>query len=201
MTNQRGMITVDFLFAMVLVLGFSGLLFAMTFTLSVASVVQYVTFAAARNYGVAHIDRKSQEEQGQAKYRELIESNVLKPLFSKGWYQISAQAEIGDHTKVFPDYGDAAQGRNQFWGVGTEFVAKALDFRIPFFGASTTESGGGGFRAYMGSYLGRESTTEECIEFTGARWNAIRNLPVSGAASYSTGTSDQGYYPMTDNGC
>ena len=48
--NQRGFITIDFLFSLVLVLGFSALLFIMTFTLLVAEVTQYITYAAARNY-------------------------------------------------------------------------------------------------------------------------------------------------------
>jgi hypothetical protein len=205
MNNSRGMITVDFLFAIVLILGFASLLFVLMFTLSVASVTQYITFAAARNYVVAHIDQASQEKRAVAKYKELISNSVFKPLYANGWYQIDAEPNVGDHVKIIPGYGGARTGGkvNEFWGVGTRFVAKVLDFHVPFFGATAPDSDGtgSGFKTYMGSYLGREPSADECIKFTAARWTAIRNLEVSGGSSYSTGTSDQGYYPMTDDGC
>lgn len=203
MRNERGMITVDFLFAIVLILGFTGLLFVVSFTLSVASVVQYITFAAARNYAVAAVDIDSQTTRAQLKYKELISNPVFKPLFSNGWYKVNAEANIGDHTKIISAYTEPAAQKNQFWGVGTDFVAKVLDFHIPYFGSTAPESdgSGSGFKTYMGSYLGREPTTNECIDFTAKRWEAIRNLEVQGAAGYSTGTSTQGYFPMTDDGC
>ncbi len=203
MRNQRGMITVDFLFAIVLILGFSGLLFVLTFTLSVASLTQYITFAAARNYSVAHLDPALQVERGQAKYHELISNPVFKPLFSNDWYKISADANIGDHTKVIPDYTQAADSKNQFCGAGTDFVAKVLDFHIPFFGSTAPDSDGtgSGFKTYIGSYLGREPTAAECIEFNAKRWTAIQKLEVQSGAAYSTNTSAAKYFPMTDDGC
>lgn len=203
MKNQRGMITVDFLFAIVLIMGFTTLLFVMTFTLSVASVVQYVTFAAARTYGVAHLDRALQEERGQAKYRELTRHPVLRPLFSNGWYKVNPEANVGDHTEIITEYQEAASEKNQFWGVGTDFVAMVLDFQIPFYGSTAPDGdgSGSGFKTYMGSYLGREPTAAECINFVAGRWRAIRRLAVSSGAPYSTGTTEDGYYPMTDDGC
>lgn len=203
MRNQRGIITVDFLFSMVLILGLASLMFVLTFTLSVASVTQYVTFAAARNYFPAHIDQASQEKRAKDKYTELINHPVFKPLYTNGWYKVEAQPNIGDHTKIIPGYSDASQGTNKFWGVGTSFVAPVLAFKIPFYGDTTAgaDDTGEGFKTYMGSYLGREPTTDECIQFTNARWEKIRNLPVNGGSAYSTGTSNAGYFPMTDDGC
>lgn len=201
--NERGLITVDFLFSMVLILGFSALMFVLTFTLSMASVTQYLTFAAARNYGVAHVDRATQEARGAAKYQELVNHPVFKTLFTNGWFKVDAQPSIGDHTKIVPEYASAAGAANKFWGVGTSFTAAVMDFNIPFFGSTAPDGDGSGegFKTYMGSYLGREPTTEECLQFTGARWAAIRNLQVSGGASYSTGTSANGYFTQTDDGC
>lgn len=202
--NQRGVITVDFLFSIVLVLGFSGLLFVLSFTLSIASVTQYVTFAAARNYAVAHVDKETQEARAQAKYTELLNNSVLKPLYTNGWYAVDAQLSIGDQTKFVPGWEAAIGGVNEFWGVGTNFTAKVLDFHIPFFGSTTPDDGGPkgqGFKTYLSSMLGREPTEAECIEFTAARWEAIRGLAVSNGVAYSQGTSTTGYYPMTDDGC
>lgn len=203
MNNQRGLITVDFLFSLVLILGFTGLLFVVSFSLSVASVTQYITFAAARNYVPGHLNREQQEKRAQEKYQELISNPVFKPLYANGWYMVDAQAKVGDHTQIVSEYQQPGRDINKFWGVGTTFVAKVLDFRIPFFGSTNPEGDGTGseFKTYIGSYVGREPTAAECIEFTAARWEAIRRLAVSGGASYSTGTGAGGYYPMTDDGC
>jgi len=201
--NERGLITVDFLFSMVLIFGLSGLLFVLTLTLSLASVTQYVTFAAARNYTTAHIDPATQEQRGVAKYMELTAHPVFKPLYNNGWFKVDAEPNIGDHTQVVPEFQQATEGVNKFWGVGTSFTAMVLDFKIPFFGSTAPDGDGSGegFKTYMGSYLGREVTTEECLAFTAQRWAKIRGLPVSGGASYSTGTGASGYFPQTDDGC
>ncbi len=201
--NERGILTVDFVFSMVLILGLASLMFVLTFTLSLASVTQYITFAAARNYGVAHITKEEQEKRGAAKYKELIGHPVFKPLYSNGWFKVDAEPTIGDHTKIIDGYATAAQDTNNFWGVGTSFTAAVLAFKIPFFGTTVPDGDedGSGFKTYMGSYLGREPTTEECLAFTAARWTAIRNLSVTGGSSYSTGTSTNGYFPMSDDGC
>lgn len=201
MNNQRGVITVDFLFSIVLILGFSGLLFVLSFTLSVASVTQYITYAAARSYSVAHIDKETQEKRAQAKYQELINNPVMKPLYTNGWYEIDGSVTVGDQSKVVPGWEDPS-GVNEFWGAGTSFTAKVLDFHIPFFGSTTDDgNGGSGFKTYLSSMMGREPTEAECIEFTAARWTAIRNLQVSGGTAYSQGTGTNGYYPQTDDGC
>lgn len=204
MRNQRGLITVDFLFALVLILGFASLMFVLSFSLSVASITQYITFASARNYFAGHLDQNLQQARGKAKYEELINNPTFKPLYSNGWYLVDAEPQIGDHVQLKPEYAAAVSDRfNKFWGVGTSFTAKVLDFRIPFFGSTNPDGDGSGegFKTYIGSYLGREPTAAECIEFTAARWAAIRNLAVSGGAAYSSGTSGNGYFPMTDDGC
>lgn len=203
MKNQRGFITVDFIFAIVMVLGFTALLFVMTFSLMVSSVTQYITFASARNYVVAHLDEASQEKRATEKYQQLISNKVFKPLYSNGWFKVDADPTIGDQTKVIPGFQDATQGVNEFWGVGTHFVAPILDFQIPFFG-STVPGGDGqglGFTTYIGSYLGREPSADECIQLIQVRWEAIRNLPVTGAQPYSMAPGGQVYFPQTDDGC
>ena len=203
MRNERGLITVDFLFSIVLVMGLFALMFVVTFTLSVASVTQYITFAAARNYSPAHIDQESQARMGSEKYLELTNHDVFKPLYRNGWFRVDDEPNIGDHTQIIPEFQGATGGVNKFWGVGTSFTAMVLDFKIPFFGSTAPDSDGSGegFKTYMASYLGREPTTEECLRFTAARWDAIRKLAVSDGAGYSSGTSSSGYYPQTDDGC
>ena len=206
MRNQKGFITIDFLFAFVLVMSFSTLLFALTMTLSVVEVTQYVTFAAARSYMPSNINAQQQEIRARIKYQQLTESPVLKPLYAGNWFAITKDPEVGDITALkFPQYRQPGpEDPNLFWGVGTTFTAKILDFQVPFFGATNPEGdgSGSGFQTYIASYLGRDPTTAECYNFNVERWRAIRNLPASGgAAPYSTSTQDQGYFLVTDNGC
>lgn len=195
--NQRGILTVNFLFSIVLILGMSGLLFVLCFTLSVASVTQYVTFAAARNYTAGHITQDLQINRANAKYNELISGPVLKPLYNNGWFAVGGRPGVGDHTTLIPGFADATEGVNKFWGVGTNFTAMVLAFTIPFFGSTTPDGddSGAGFSTYLGSYTGREPTTEECLNFMAARWNAIKGL----GPGY--GTQGGTYYAQSDDGC
>lgn len=195
--NQRGILTVDFMFSIVLILGLSGLLFVLCFSLSVASVTQYVTFAAARNYAVGHLTLDLQMQRANAKYDELVNNPVLKPLYSNGWFAVDARPGVGDHTKLVPGYADASQGVNKFWGASTTFTAKVLAFTIPFFGSTTPDGddSGEGFKTILGSYLGRENTAEECLAFTAQRWNKIKTL------GNGYGTQAGKYYPQADDGC
>ena len=202
MRNQKGFITVDFIFTMVLILGLTSLLFVLTFTLTIASVTQYITFASARNYVVAHLDQEQQNNRAIAKYKELTNLPVFKPLYNNGWFKIDAEPNVGDHTKIVGDFASHAGDSNQFYGVGTGFTAAVLEFKIPIFGSTQPDGDGSGegFKTYIGSYMGREPTTDECLKFTSARWSAIRNM-TGGGSSYSTNTTAQGYYTMTDDGC
>ncbi len=195
--NERGILIVDFMFSMVLILGLSGLLFVLCFTMSVASMTQYITFATARNYTVGHITQAQQVERANAKYNELIAHPVMKPLYNNGWFAVDARPGVGDHTQLIPGFTEATQGVNKFWGAGTSFTANVLAFSIPGFGSTTPDDDGSGdgFKTYMGSYLGREPTTEECLNFTNNRWNGIKQL----GPGY--GTNGGTYFPMTDDGC
>lgn len=200
--NERGILSVNFLFSMVLILGLAGLMFVLCFSLSVASMTQYVTFSMARTYAAGHLSEGAQRELANKKYQELINNPVLKPLYNNGWFSVDPTPGIGDHTTIIPGFQEAAQGVNKFWGAGTTFTAKILSFTIPFFGSTAPDDETGeGFKTYLGSYLGRDPTTQECLNFTAARWSAIRALTVTGGASYSTGTPAGGYFPQTDDGC
>jgi len=196
MRNQNGFLTVDFIFAIVLIFGMTALLFAFSLTLTVASITQYVTFASARNYVAGHLDKDHQQQRAIAKYNQLVNDPVFKPLFKNGWFTLSDQPQVGDITQVIQAYAPAADDPNLFWGVGTDFTAKILDFKIPFFGATNPDGNGANdFTTFMGSYLGREVTVTECLDFNSKRWTAIINLGHSYATAQGT------YVPITDDGC
>lgn len=195
--NQRGIITVDFIFAMVLILGLTSMLFILSFTLSTASIVQYATFAAARNYQAGNVDLATQEKQAQAKYTSIINSPTFKPLFTNGWFTVDAQISLGDHTEKIPALQAGTGSGNEFWGASAKFTAKILDFKIPFFGSTAPDSdgSGGGFSTIMASFLGREPTEKECSALISARWSAIQAL----GSGY--GSAQGKYHAQMDNGC
>jgi hypothetical protein len=201
--NEKGIITIDFIFAIVLIFGFTMLLFKMMFTLCVASMTQYITFAAARNYVAAHVTPEMQGLRAIAKYKELINSKEFAPLYRNGWYRIDNVPKVGDISVIMPGYQQDADYPNQFIGVATNFNARVLDFQIPFFGSTVPDGdgSGSGFTTFMGSYLGREVSTSECLEFVENRWRAIRALTVKSGAAYSEGSPESGYMPMADDGC
>lgn len=202
--SEEGIVTIDFIFAFMLMLGFGALMFSLALTLTMVEVTQYVTFAAARNFYGAHIIPPAQETLALQKYAELTNQSALKALYSNGWFSIKNPPDVGDLSLKFSDYQPTdSRDPNLFWGVGTSFVARMLDYQIPIYGSTTNEGDGSGdgFGTYIASYLGREVTTNECINFSRQRWIAIRGLTVSGAVGYSFATSEDGYVTFTDNGC
>ena len=84
MRNQRGFLTIDFIFTIVLVLGFVAILFATTLTLTVASITQYVTFATARNPSGCPPRSGSPKHSGRRpKYQSLLTNKIFAPFFQK----------------------------------------------------------------------------------------------------------------------
>jgi len=198
--SEKGIITVDFLFAFTLVMGFAALMFSLSLTLTVVEVTQYITYASARNFYGAHIALPDQNALATQKFAQLTTNKTFGPLFKNGWFEIN-QPLIGDLSTVYPEYKPKnAKDPNLFWGVGTQFIARMLDFRIPFYGSTTSEEGDG-FKTFIASYLGREVTMSECISFSHQRWKAIRSLKAKGLIGYQTNTTDDGYIIFTDNGC
>jgi hypothetical protein len=196
MRNQGGFITVDFIFAVVLIFGMTMLLFAVSLTLTVASITQYITFASARNYYAGHLDAATQEKRAKAKFASLVGNSVFKPLYKNGWFKLDAEPTVGDITQTMQGYAPSNDDPNLFIGSGVNFTAKILDFKIPFFGSTNPDANGkDDFKTFMGSYLGRDVTTTECLDFVGQRWTAIKNL----GNGYATAQGN--YVVFADDGC
>jgi hypothetical protein len=84
------------------------------------------------------------------------------------------------------------------------FTSKVLEFNIPFYGSTANDElrGGESFGAYIGSYLGREVTQQECENQLRARWQAIKALSVPQFAPYTEAKeADDNYVGIADNGC
>lgn len=196
LNNQRGLITIDFMFASVLVGGFFAILFSLMLALSVVEITQYVTFATARNYFAAHWNIERQEEVAGKKFQELTESQVLSPFYSNGWFELKGGPGVQNWVQIYENEPKFLIEHASFHGSRIELNAKILEFRIPLIGDTTdTEDV---FKANVSTYLNREPTSVECIDFMseGSRFSAITQLD----ADYRN-SNVRDYVRITDNGC
>jgi hypothetical protein len=185
MKNQSGALTLDFIFALVLVLSMTLLLGVFSFTLSVVESVQYLAFSSSRAYFAGQLSQADQTKAAQDKFKELAATGSYKKLLKKDWFNVTID-EVGDSSKTY----GGTEERDIFEGVRAKIVVGLLDLKIPFFGSTTPDSP---FTTYVTSFLGRESTTEECMDVINKRYDAIKNL------GYTSPSSN--YTPYDDNGC
>jgi hypothetical protein len=202
LNNQAGLVTIDFLFAIVLGFGMTAILFAMTFTLTVVEVAQYITFSAARAHAAANINKDTQKTAAREKYSQLISSAALAPLFSGGWFELSKKNELeirSGETESFKDEYKAASSPNRavFTGVRTTFTAHVLDMQLPMIGKTSDDDGG--FKTKILTVMIREPSQEECQQFMKSRIEAINKL--EGGTRFSSYSSASKAVPMEDNGC
>ena len=189
-SDERGFITFDFIFALMLALGFTSVLFALAVSLSAIEVAQYVVFASSRAYTGAHESKDEQEALGQKKYKQLMAVPILKAAFNGGWFSVTAPT-FADFSSNYKAKTPAEQ--NTFIGAQMKIDAKLLRMQIPFLGMTSSQSTTG--KATLNSYLMREVSNAECRDFNNQRFN---NLIQLGAYKGATNTKP---VLITDNGC
>lgn len=191
--NERGSLTIDFLFATVLVMGVSGLLFALCFTLTVVEISQYIAFSTSRNYASSHFNEETQKAMAESKFNQLVFESPWKVLFKRdGWFNLS-YINTGDFREEYPN--DITEDNAKFWGTVLEIESKVLDFKIPFYGSTNPEDNA--FKAKITSFLGRESTAEECVDFHNQRFEEIKKLNTK----FGTNIPNKQVASFYDNGC
>lgn len=198
--SQSGFLSLDFIFALIMVVGFSIVLFAVTFTLSIVEITQYISFSSARSFHSAHFTINDQMQMGTKKFNELLEQPALKPLFRPGgWFEIQApDGAVGNYNNIFQSKGlQSARDSYSFYGSRIKLVANIMDLKFPILGSTSDQPGA--FSANVASYLSREPTEQECRDgFEVQRYQQILNL----STGYQAPTNDgSGYAVMMDNGC
>jgi hypothetical protein len=196
--NERGFITVEFLFAIVIAFGMSAIVFALTFTLSTVEVGQYIVFSTARAHAAANFDKAAQADAAKAKYSALLSDKGLASLFSNGWFTLSKVSDLeirqGDGDNFNKDYDSDSRGDLQ--GVRTTFTAKILELRLPLIGAITPDNGS--FSAKLTGILIREPTQQECEQYMDQRAQELWNI---GEGRFQTYRKGEVPTPWEDNGC
>ncbi|MGE3973865.1 MAG: hypothetical protein AB7F59_04990 [Bdellovibrionales bacterium] len=194
MMNQRGSLTVDFIFGLVLASGVSAILVALCFTLSIVEVAQYVAFSTSRVYFAAHQTEAQQIQRAEDKFKELLAYRSMKQLLTGPWFSVT-YVTTGDLRSEYPpvDLNDS----DTFYGTRLAIESKVLNMKIPFFGSVGSDNG---FKSNINSFLGREPNFDECQRFEEDRWNKFRALNPTFQPSASVQVSDP-YVTIMDNGC
>jgi hypothetical protein len=191
--NQAGFITIDFMFALVMSIGFAGVFFAITVTLSLVEIAQYVTYSTSRAYAGAHESPGMQSELAMERYKELMALPAVKTFLGNQWIILS-EPELGDFSSEYSE--EPGKDNDIFVGAQIRMDARLLHLRVPFLGSTAEDSGVG--KATLNSYLMREVSTQECRDqFTTQRY---KNLLQINGAPYQAAPS-QDHRVITDNGC
>ncbi|MCB9073707.1 MAG: hypothetical protein H6623_08795 [Bdellovibrionaceae bacterium] len=192
--NERGILTLDFIFAMLMMFCFSAIIFAFTITFSAVEIAQYATYASARAFFAARKTSDEQEKAGKDKFTALVlnPKAQLGTFFRNGWFTLTP-VQIKDFSDEYSN--DANNDSDTFVGARTTLVAKLLKMKFPLLGTTTDED----LSARINSYLSREPTEEECQTFTEQRMQAIQQLQ---PGAYDNGLVLPGsYIVMMDDGC
>lgn len=192
--NESGLITLDFIFAIGLAFGFSLIFFAMSFTLSMVEVAQYITYSSARAFNAANVSQPAQKDLGKAKYDELRNTGVFKTILKSGWVTLG-DIEFGDFADEYPKTSADFPADSFYVGARVPFQSKVLNLRLPFLGNTAEDSSTGS--ATLNAYLLREVSTEECQRFNSERFERLKQLPNTSYRSLPA----VNYALITDNGC
>lgn len=192
--NQKGILTFDFMFSFMMVIGLFQIFYYLTFTLIAAQATQYVMFSASRNFFAGHQNVQKQTERAELKFNQLTQDSALSFFYKNGIKLSNFEARPFDEHPVKSSF------RQKFVGTSVLFDAQILDFTVPFLGTTADELEGNGFTANISAFLYREPTALECLAFNKARAQAIKKLNSKFMKASSNGfTDDVGVF--SDNGC
>lgn len=191
--NQKGILTLDFIFAILMMFAFSAILMGFTATFSAVEIAQYATYASARAHFAAHKNTDEQEKVGKDKFAKLIrdKNSILGIFFRNGWFELG-DVKIQDYSNEFSP--NANQDSATFIGARATFTAKVLNMRFPLLGSTTDDD----LSANVSSYLMREPTEEECAQFVEERFDKIKDLKSGFSAGF---VNSANYAIMMDDGC
>ncbi len=192
MTNDRGVITLQFLVVLVIVLFFILSFFGLTLTLVNGSAVQYLTYSSARKLSLGDESLNAQRSNAEFQYGVLRQKLFNDKYTSDSeWFSISTTPELGFNE----NYADIDYSyRKMFYGVSATFGSTRTNFKIPFL----TDKDDGELKTTIASYLGREVSKEECEAFNSQRMAKICEIyggKIGGEACKTTKPTP------SDNGC
>ena len=197
--SSQGFLTVQFMLALVFIMFFIVSFLGLALTLVHASLTQYLTYSSARKLALADETKFSQEDAGKNKY-QIIRQGLFNTAFqssaSSDWFYIS-DAGIGPNPNYSSQESSSPGARRLFFGSYVEFKSKITNFQVPLW----TDKTSGDLETSIGSYMGREPSREECMNFF---QNSF--LPIGTSDGYPSVIGGQTVTPIqfanfNDNGC
>ncbi|MFN7727831.1 MAG: TadE/TadG family type IV pilus assembly protein [Bdellovibrio sp.] len=206
MQNQRGLVTMEFIFALTVSAGLAILLFSVSYTLAVVEVTQYVVYSAARAHLGSNKDPAAQKKAAIDKFKQLTTGrSAISSLYANKWFvlvkpdELDVRGGVSADSKTFgADLGGGSDmpNRNWFLGVSAPLQAKILTMNLPLLGKTDPEEDGNAFKTRLNAMMIREPSQKECKDFFEKRRTALGQLP-SGQGFYQ----QTAYVAMEDNGC
>lgn len=199
--GEAGILTLDFVFSLLAVYAISMVFALLAFTLMFSSVVQYMAFSMSRAHISGQISITRQQEAVDERFKILQDTYLGKLIKTndEGWFKIQS----GGAAKEQFDLSSTDDGgkRQVAYGIVLRYTSNILKkFRIPLLGSPSDGASEQFGTANIYSFLYREPTTEECVEFNKSRWNVI--LERFPALSTMPGVSSVGEHGVSsDNGC
>jgi hypothetical protein len=206
--NSNGLLTVDFIFGVIITFVIMVTLFRVCYSLVVVEVAQYIAYSTARAHAVGDIDVAAQRKAGMDKYKELKNNPAWQHLF-KDAFEMNKDNDLsilksGEAAGgAFGEYQFGIYDGSQLSGIpfiGTVLKIKLswLNVNVPFLGR--TADNDEEFRTKLTAFLIREPTNRECRDFMESRYDEILKLD----SKFMSSPASQGkslYVPMEDNGC
>ncbi|MCZ0933060.1 MAG: hypothetical protein OXJ52_07910 [Oligoflexia bacterium] len=176
--NNQGIITIPFLLVLVIVLFFTLAFLMLAMTLAHVTVTQYMTYSSARKLSLGGEKGQAQLDSAVSHYAKL-RGQFFKSSAHTGntgdWFYIQpALADDEQQYSIQEDYPESNAYRKRFYGINTRFQTLALNLKIPFLIESDSDQINKPVR--VSSFLGREPSQAECVEFHEERVKKIEQL-------------------------
>lgn len=203
--QQKGFLTVEFAFAMMMSVALSVLFFVLAFSLSSAFVAQYIAFSVGRIYSGGHVSVTEQEALARKKFTKIMSTPALGKLFSKDWFTLAYDARpfrSGVDGEVFEEYDSNSEGTRLIsTGVRLVYTTKLFNLNLGPLGSTNPQDET--FSAKITGFMVRNPTTEECQKFmsVGNRHRALLDIDDRFKILDRAQGSNTKYLPMEDNGC
>ena len=170
--DKKGMVTIPFLLAGIIMLFFILSFFYLSMTLAHISVTQYLSYSAGRKLALDNENLQAQKDASKEQYQKLREKFFKESAWSKetDWFEINiGDAESGTGLAIGTSLGEKYEEKNKirtrFYGIHLGFMAYKVRFNIPFISKKKDTP----LDARVTSFLGREPTLNECNQYHKAR--------------------------------
>ena len=194
-SNQRGIVTLSFLFVFALLLSLLSMFFLFCLSLAAMELAQYAAYSTSRTYSSANVNASAQTELAEKKFKDIKEKiSIFK---SETWFTLS-DPHIG-HTND-SSLGSAPPNDNSFYGVTLTLSLRLLQRAVPFVGGIFASEAP---VLTLGSYLGQEVNQDTCHLFADRRKTFI-NSAVPKDNPYKekiTQGNKKHLISISDNGC